>query len=597
MFPGKVVFMRPLLVGCFAATLALGQSVSLTVTTGVVRSTVDEKIYGVNLDPRLASGIWGEVVRNRSFEETLTRGPWRVNNGVLECARGDGRFRFGEAAWHDYEVAVDAVRPEGGGAILIGAANYTVILGGDRYELVRDDAVLQRAAGQIESGRAYQVRLRMERQRLQVWLDGSPLFDAAEGGSGPAFVGTRGGAGNFAHLKVTALAGTVLLPGIPLAAYDWYVAGAIEAPLTGVEPLNGTQSVRLVLREGEGGIEQHGIAVRAGDSLRGSLWMRGRAQGVTVRLVDGARVLASHQLAAPGEQWSEIPLALAPADTSADATLQILVRGPAVIFVDQVSLMPDSARATGGFRADLLQALAALHPPILRWEAGDWKGAIGPQAKRSAPFGIDEAVALARKVGAQLVPVAGNDPRELLEYCRSCGLRYVEVVPGMVRLVPLKDADPPIKIVSGWNTQNDGLRVAAALNVMERSGVVRMAAADGLIGFDPSNWSPAPGYAVLKLYREHYASDVLQMGGDAGGLDAIATRTADGGRIFVKLINPRNDSTPVEVALRGDFPLAGAAMQVMSAEGRLDAAPVERAGLSVRFRVPAQCLAVVTLAR
>jgi len=599
--------MRAILVGCAAAVLAAAQGANLTVTTGLVTTAIDERIYGVALDPQLIRELWGEAVRNRSFEEALSSGAWRVNRGVLECTGGDGRFRFGDDTWRDYEIAVDAVRPGADGALLIGNTSYTIVLGAGRFDLVRGDAVLQSAPGAIEKGRAYRLRLRVEPRRLQFWLDGRRLFDLAEDTAGGPFVGTRGGPGRFANLKASSLDGAALLPGVPTAARDWYATGALETELSRDPALNGDLCTRVVVGDGEGGIEQHGIAARAGDTLRGSLWMRGQVQGVTIRLVDGSHVLASQQIAPPGDRWGEVAIALTPAASAPAAILQILARGPAAAFIDQVSLMPDSARATGGFRPDLLQALAALHPPILRWEPGNWKDAIGPQAKRSAAFGIDEAVALARKLGAQLVPVAGADARELLDYCRACGLRYIEVPPGTAGI---KQANPAIKIVAAakgpgvdyvlanaWNVQDHGLRAAAALNAMERRATVRMATAVGLIHFDPAGWSPTPDYAVLKIYREHYASDVLQLSGEAGGLEAIATGTADGGRICLKLVNSRNDAAPVEVALRGDFPLAAAAMQVMSADGRIESAPVERAGLSVKFRIPPQSVAVVTLLR
>ena len=64
--------------------------------------------------------------------------------------------------------------------------------------------------------------------------------------------------------------------------------------------------------------------------------------------------------------------------------------GAGSIFLDQVSLMPQAARDNGGFRPDLLQAVAELKPPVIRWPGGAfaehyrWKDGIGPQSRRRA---------------------------------------------------------------------------------------------------------------------------------------------------------------------------------------------------------------------
>ena len=95
---------------CLAAGMASAQTVSLTVNTDTVLHGIDPKIYGQFLEHIYHSvngGIWGEVVWNRSFEETLTQGAWKVNGGVLEAAggNGDSRFRFGAETWRDYDLA------------------------------------------------------------------------------------------------------------------------------------------------------------------------------------------------------------------------------------------------------------------------------------------------------------------------------------------------------------------------------------------------------------------------------------------------------------------------------------------------------------
>src|SRR5664279_1855794 len=77
----------------------------------------------------------------------------------------------------------------------------------------------------------------------------------------------------------------------------------------------------------------------------------------------------------------------------------------------------------GGLRPDLTEAVAALHPPILRWPGGSfvgkykWKDGIGPRSKRVDPlsFGIDEFLAFARQVGAEPVVVIPVGPRNQVD--------------------------------------------------------------------------------------------------------------------------------------------------------------------------------------
>jgi alpha-N-arabinofuranosidase len=758
---------------CLAAGMASAQTVSLTINTGTVLHGIDQKIYGQSLEPVYHSvngGLWGDVVWNRSFEETLTQGAWKVAGGVLEAAAGniDSRFRIGDEIWRDYDLTVDAVRPAGNGLLALavrssGNANYELSLGGaDGFAVTRtannpetrrsETKVLQTAAGTIENGHWYRVRVKVEATRLQVWLDGKVLFDlSATGGpaSGQAFLGVRGGAASFANLIVQSAGGTPLLTGVPTAARHWYAADAGETALDTDLPLNGRQAMRIVSHDADSGIEQPGYAVRAGDALRGSLWLSGAGPGLVVRLLEGDKVLAEQKVASPSEEWKEYPLLLNPTATSGNATLRILARPGSVVKLDQVSLMPDSYRANGGFRPDLTQAVAALRPPIIRWPGGtfaagyQWKKGIGPQSGRAGKnvldkwdplsFGIDEFLAFTRKVGAEpviVIPVGPRNPEDrasllqdavdFVAYCNAPAesawgkvraqngypepyrVKYWEIDNAKLStadyaqalgqfVAAMKKVDPAIRIiardlpglegasglipdtahlvnylnvqrfeyperfaegtevtkfwksleeeiarsknprlklfVSGWKAQmadwRDGLYAGGILNAMERDAAVGMAApalllrhltaasADhALIDFDQRSWFPAPEYVVMKLYRDHFAPDLLEIAGNPGDLSATATRTADGQRIYVKLVNPREQETSVEIALRGDFPLLAASMQVvapdsLAARNTLEQptavqaveAQVEHTGMTARVRLPRWSVAVVTLSR
>jgi alpha-N-arabinofuranosidase len=530
---------------------------------------------------------------------------------------------------------------------------------------------------------------------------------------------------------VTSIGGELLFEGVPTAARHWFASGPGEIAVDASAAFNGKQSLRIVSRDAASGIEQPGYAVRAGDALRGSLWLTGTGPGVVVRLVDGGRVLAEQAVAAPSAEWKEFPLLLNPGATSGNATLRILARAGSVVKLDQVSLMPDSYRANGGFRTDLTQAVSALHPPILRWPGEGfvdnyrWKDGIGPQARRVGKnaynwdplaFGIDEFLAFARKVGAEplLVIPAGSriaveragfvqDAVDLVAYCNAppdsgwgkiraqnghpepyrvkywelhhdlSDMTFAEYVEAVGQFFPaMKRADPAIRTVADdyvaqvqdlspladylrvryygesgrvayeiarsknpklklfvaeWNTRSAewraGLDAGEILNTMESDPAVSMASplqllqhnpsdfpANALIRFDQSSWFPSPEYVVMKLYRDHFAPDLLQIAGDLAGLSATATRTADGETIYLKLVNPADREVTVEAALRGDFPLLSASMQLVapvSLDARntleqpsavqVEEGKVERAGMTARLRLPRWSVAVVTLSR
>ena len=296
-----------------------------------------------------------------------------------------------------------------------------------------------------------------------------------------------------------------------------------------------------------------------------------------MRLLDGDKVLAQQAIAAPAADWMEFPLLLTSTTASANATLRIEARAHSDVKLDQVSLMADSSRANGGFRPDLTQAMIALHPPVLRWQAGNWKNAIGPQSKRigdDASFGIDEFLAFARKVGAEpmiVVPVYRaeylQDALDLFAYCNDpldsawgkirarnghpepyrvkyweignqvstppapdCAAVLGQLVPVMKKTdratriidgcsrqpgtnladfldVPYSDyssqSKSPKLFVSAWNAQT-ALDTATILNALERDPAVAIAAPDNPLRL------ASPAYLVMKLYRDHFAPDLLE---------------------------------------------------------------------------------------
>ncbi len=475
----KSILTRIAMCGWLIAALGRAE-VTLTVDPDRVLNRVEEGVYGHFLEHIYHSchgGLWGEIVWNRSFEESAD-GEWSAVGDTLHqpSLAADQRLIFGDPTWRDVELAFEARKlggREGFLAIVRFAGRdrfYWANLGGwgnVRHQFEKCAPPGRRKApvgpavqGGIETGRWYRVRLRAEGARLRLWLDEKLLLDWTDPEPLPAGrvgLGTWETAAEFRNVTLRAADGTVLWEGIPPApvfsARHWSAFGPGEAVATVAgDAVNGRRCVRIrPVGAGAAGIRQSNLCVRAGDVLRGSLWTAGRLPaGLRIRLADAGGVVAQTAIPAmEAERWVEVPLELTPARDARDAAIEIEGGEGTDARLDQIVLMPDSARATGGFRPDLLEALAGLRPPFIRWPGGAyaehyrWKHGVGPQVARrpnAVPMwddldvnslGTDEFIALCRKLNAQPVLVINtgrHDPstprdvylREALEWIEYC---------------------------------------------------------------------------------------------------------------------------------------------------------------------------------
>jgi len=129
---------------------------------------------------------------------------------------------------------------------------------------------------------------------------------------------------------------------------------------------------------------------------------------------------------------------------------------------------------------------------------------------------------------------------------------------------------------------------ARLMNVFERSGdVVEMTAVSDLL----NGWSGGiiqasrhdvfvtPTYLVIRLYNEHLGRDRLAVRGSSPGfdssiegthvpvLDIVASRSADGQRLFVKAVNTsRQRALKTRVTVTGAVVGAGGTMQTVTGD-------------------------------
>ena len=773
--------------------LAQAQEVALTVHPDQVVNRIDEKVYGHFLEHIYHSvngGLWGELVWNRSFEGGGAGVVWSRQG---ECIAQEGgadnvRLVFGSPDWTDYEFTVDARKTGGqeGFLLLLRALNkdefYWANLGGwsnAGHALERGikagerwSVVTRRHEGRIEADRWYHLRARCEGPHIQVWIDDDLVIDYTDDGKGPASgkagVGTWNTQAQFKNFKVTSLDCKVLCEGLPplpesetAIAPAWLPNGPVTVTTSNENPLNGTVCKKIESRGPCGGLKQQPLRVEACEVYRGSLWARGdTTKKLLVRLVDGKKILAEQTLPSPTAEWTELPIELKPCGSSDSAALVIGLKGTGTIWLDQVSLMPESWRAAGGCRPDLQEAIAGLRPPVIRWPGGcyaspyRWKDAIGPQHKRGPhprnmwddkevnSFGTDEFIAMCRRVGAEpLIVVNIGTPnwnrdvmdndflQEVLDWIEYCngpadskwgkiraanghpepyGVKYWEIDNETWHMgaetyaewvnrfaTAMRKADPTIKLaacgssgygdggnglawnrvlidqcadkidylsihhyegpdrfadgpyayekfflktaelikasknpdlkiyVSEWNAQSTdwrtGLYCGGILNAFERCGdvleiggpalflrhVSATAWDNAFVNFDRRTWFPAPNYVVMELWHDHYAPERIALDGDAGPLNAVATRSEDGKTVVFKAVNPSDE--PVSVDLKIDGKNIGKASMQLVAPGDLAArntlqnrnavkeqtSPVEKDGRTLRFTLPALSCGVV----
>ncbi len=189
-----------------------------------------------------------------------------------------------------------------------------------------------------------------------------------------------------------------------------------------------------------------------------------------------------------------------------------------------------------------------------------------------------------------------------------------------------RSRNPDLKLfVSEWNLQSTdwrtGLYAAGILNAFERHPIVGMATPalflrhvsatkwdNAFINFDHRTWFPAPNYVVMKLYRDHYLRERVQVEGDCAGLDVLATRSPAKDRVVLKLVNPTEAPVRVQAMFQDGFVPAEATLQVVAPDAldarntleqpdavRAVSVPIERDGAAVRFSLPRWSVGVVNV--
>lgn len=288
----------------------------------------------------------------------------------------------------------------------------------------------------------------------------------------------------------------------------WYPDGAVEVAkysFDAANPYNGarSQKIEITAPHARAGLSQDGFYLKQGVTYKLRLHMRSdHAVQVRASLHGGGVTIAGPvALGRAGEQWTAAEAELRATGTTDNATLTIDFEGPGALWLDRVYLIGSDA-VLGIWRPDVVSALAAMHPGVIRFggsttEDYNWEGGIGPWDERK-PFttvwggleenfvGIDEFVQLCKHVGAEpliCVRWTGKTPADAaaeVEYCNGApethwgalrakngyrepyGVKYWQIgnevdVPAYNTTVrsfaeAMKAADPSIKLISSFPT-------------------------------------------------------------------------------------------------------------------------------------------------
>ena len=444
--------------------------VSYSVASDKVVNPIDVGIHGQFLEHIFNSvhgGLWGDMVRNPSLEAT-GGGGWVIEDNTVKSTGRitDQRLVFGDEKWGDYEVQLEARKLDGaeGFIVLFRTAGegkfYWANMGGWQnrehgFEKARRPFG-KRMAGMIEKERWYRVRVRCEGPHYQVWLDDQLVLDAIDT-QAPVLHGAIGLSGwdshvQFRGIKVTSLDGKTLFEGLPprtalaVAPAYWKMFGSADFSADNREPFNGQTSLRIKRQgeEGEAGLRQKPMLIRGGERYHGALWMKGTAaSGVQVRLMsEDGQLVFRQELSPVGAEWKKQTFAFTAAHTVSNAVFELALANAGDVSVDMLSLFSKSALETGGFRPDLLQAIAEQKPATIRYPGGcfasayRWKDGIGPREKRvyfpnviwadqdPNQMGTDEFMLLCEKVGAEpVIPInmalGEQEALEWMEYCNG----------------------------------------------------------------------------------------------------------------------------------------------------------------------------------
>ena len=76
---------------------------------------------------------------------------------------------------------------------------------------------------------------------------------------------------------------------------------------------------------------------------------------------------------------------------------------------------------------------------------------------------------------------------------------------------------------------------------------------NAFINFDQTGWFPAPNYVVMKLWREHFAPERLELTGIPDSVNSVATYDPADKRMVIKLVSNSLNEKQLTISLPKDY--------------------------------------------
>ncbi len=391
-------------------------------------------------------GLWGDLVWNRSFEEFEEKPDWRINGDILSQTEklSDVKLLIGNPNWTDYDFTLEARKDEGyeGFLVLFRATDedhfYWLNAGGwgNSQHCIEKEVGGNRKVitpfiqGKIDQNTWIPIRVSVRGNRMEVFLNNKILYNYTDSIhpllKGSVGIGSWSTSVSFRNLKVTDPDGKVLYNGLPVLPDNfifprhWAVSDPAKFTVDNKDAKNGSVSVVAHPAGSSISISQNNFAVKAGDVIQGSIWLKGSSSArVSVQLKEGHTLITESNINDLSSTWKEYPVTFDPQPATRNLQLFITIHGTGSVHIDQLSLMAESAIKNDGFRMDLYSAVKDIQPTVIRWPGGcfaelyRWKSGIGPQSDRMAfpvnlwddkdvnSLGTDEYITLSRKLGSE----------------------------------------------------------------------------------------------------------------------------------------------------------------------------------------------------
>jgi len=441
---------------------------------------IDVNIYGQFLEHIFNSvhgGLWGDMILNPSFERRPAVATWVIEDDAIttEDVGENTPLPLGDEKWTDYEITMEAKVTKGNKGLNIpfrwqGPEDYYMmnfgVAGHRKWSLGKMSRRRHSFPFQgddnrpgVELDKWYKVKIRAKGSHIQGWLDGEKIVDynAKEEGQPELLNGKIGvscvwSKPAYRNITVRSLDGKVLFEGLPsasdmsIALPNWNKYGEGVLQTVDDKAFNGRDSMVITgTAGGETGVQQGSLMLRAGETYRLSMYLRGEKPGASavVRLLrDKGQIELLKTLGPLDTKWKKYEISFQCKNTAKSAVLQIGVQGRQTILLDMASMFSKSALECGGFRPDLLKMIADEQPANIRYPGGcfasqyRWKDGIGPPEQRTChghiiwddrdanQMGTDEFIDLCRRVKAEPVIVVNisrglDEALDWLEYCNG----------------------------------------------------------------------------------------------------------------------------------------------------------------------------------